>query len=425
MHKHISSSIAIAIIITLTVIVIGLSYAKSPELRSQLAHALETTANQIKGAFVPGKDDHYAEITNDDGSKEQVLILEPEGGVTDESADDTVAEFGIPSSTDIILPTELEGFKPSPESAWAQLYLQMLQIRQDDLDIEIGYAREWQQTGGLFRDIGPGAKGPDVRLVQYLISKLAPHYGITFDRSSITGTYGPKTKAAIVALQKRLSISPNGELSNETRFFLDSLYFKDLCPDADVMQDKSYENVNRRISVPKDYIPSDLIRLPRTIRTVGIMCLSREPARRLEEMFNAAAREGQDLAVISAYRSARTQELLTAFYRQTEGASGLAGIAESGHSEHQLGTTIDLSGRAHGYSGPQDGFGKTPEGQWLFSNSYKFGFIMSYPEGKQQDTGYKYEPWHFRYVGVDIAKDIFEEKMTIQEYLHLVNSDEY
>ncbi len=425
MHKQIPSSLALAIIIALTGAVVTFSYAKDAELRDHTASVLKSTAFGIRNAFSGSpRDSKYADITNDYGATDRVFIIEPEGP---DSADGQASstETGIPTSTEILVPTEPEGFKPSPESVWARVYLQQLDgTSADGLGIDISYAREWQQTGGLYRDLSLNSSGADVRLVQYLLLKLSPYSGIPFSSGSVTGTYGPKTKAAIAALQTRLNIAPTGEFRDETRFFFDALYFKDLCPDADPAQDKSYENVNRRISVPKDYIPSDLIRLPRTIRTAGVMCLSREPARRLEEMFDEAAREGQELAVISAYRSARTQELLTAFYLRTIGQAGLAGIAESGHSEHQLGTTVDISGKSNGYSGPSSSFGRTPEGKWLAENSYKFGFIMSYPEGRQRDTGYIYEPWHFRYIGVDIAKDIFEEKMTIQEYLHLVNVDE-
>lgn len=413
MHKHIPSPIALAILILLTCAVVVFSYIKSDELRNQTMHTLKTIAYAVRGKPMPESkpltEPTYATITDINGGNEQILIIEPT---------DT-----IPTSTDILLPTELEGFKPSPESEWAKGYLQMFDTTTEELGIDIGYAREWQQTGGLYRDLALGSKGADVKLVQYLLVKLSPFSGIRFDSSSVSGTYGPKTKAAIIAFQKRLNMKPDGAFNNEIRFFFDALYFKDLCPDADVRQDKSYENVNRRISVPKDYVPGDLIRLPRAIRTAGVMCLSREPARRLGEMFDAAAREGHDLAVISAYRSAHTQALLTAFYLRTKGEAGLAGIAEAGHSEHQLGTTVDLSGKSVGYAGPTERFGTAPEGKWLAENSYKFGFILSYPEGK--DTGYIYEPWHFRYIGVDIAKDIFDEKMTIQEYLDLVKASEH
>lgn len=323
------------------------------------------------------------------------------------------------STSEDYLPTELEGFKPSPESAWANVYLQQLRLKQEDLKLDIRYVRDWQQTGGFTKDLAQGSKGGDVRLMQYLLFIFDPQFKLSY----VNGTFGPQTKSALARLQQKLNITPSGVFTNETRFFFDSLFFKELCPDADPEQDKSFENVSRRISVPLDYIPSDLIRVPRSIRTIGVMCLSREPANRLENMFQDASIEGHELAVFSAYRSANTQRLLTAYYLKTLVKAGLQGVAESGHSEHQLGTTVDISGKSIKYAGPSQAFGNTEEGKWLEKNSYKYGFILSYPKGRQQDTGYIYEPWHFRYVGVDIAKDIYDEGLTIQEYFDLVQGN--
>ncbi len=352
-------------------------------------------------------DPDFAQITEFGTTTEVALII---GGETSTSTASTSEE---------LLPTELEGFKPSPESVWASLYLNQLNLKQEDLKLDIYYVKEWQTSGGFIRDLMQNSKGTDVKLMQYLLFIFDP----SFKRANITGTYGPQTKSAIARFQQRLNIKPSGVFSEETRFFFDSIYFKELCPDADPKQDKSYENVSRRTSVPLDYIPSDLIRLPRTVRTIGVMCLSKEPSKRLDEMFADAKTENLDLAVFSAYRSANTQRLLTAYYLKTMGQGGLAGVAESGHSEHQLGTTVDITGKSIKYAGPSQLFGTAKEGKWLFENSYKYGFIMSYPKGKQQDTGYIYEPWHFRYVGVDTAKDIHEEGITIQEYFDLVNGE--
>ncbi len=308
--------------------------------------------------------------------------------------------------------------KQSPESAWASLYLNALQMKQEDLKLDIRYVKEWQQIGGFTRDLKLNSKGSDVRLMQYLLSIFDPTFKPTF----ISSTFGAKTRSSLIALQKKLNIKPTGTLTDETRFFFDSVYFKELCPDANPDQDRSFENVDRRNSVPLDYIPSDLIRLPRTVRTVGVMCLSREPAEKLDELFAEAKKSGHELAVFSAYRSANTQKLLTAHYLKTLGKGGLAGVAEAGHSEHQLGTTVDLTGKSIKYTGPNSKFGIAKEGAWLAQNSYKYGYIISYPAGKQSETGYIYEPWHFRYVGIDMAKEIFDGKKTIQEYLRLVKS---
>jgi D-alanyl-D-alanine carboxypeptidase len=317
------------------------------------------------------------------------------------------------------MPTTLPEFTPSPESQWSSVYLKILGTDFEALDLNIEYTRSWQQTGGFTRDLKQGSRGQDVKLMQYLLHKFNPSFGV----KNITGSFGVKTAAALASLQKTLNIKPTGQFNEETRYFFDSVYFKELCPDSDPAQDKSYENVSRRTSVPLDYIPSDLIRLPRTVRTVGVMCLSREPAKRLEEMFIDAALEGHSLAVFSAYRSAKTQDALKNYYLKSLGKVGLAGVAEAGHSEHQLGTTVDISGKSIRYAGPSQKFATTPEGKWLAEHSYKYGFILSYPQGKQQDTGYIFEPWHFRYVGVDTARDIFEEKLTIQEYFDLVRGN--
>ncbi len=374
------------------------------ESRSAITHLFGFSSNNSNDDL-GFEDPDFAQITEFGTTTEVALILEPEEATS------------TASTSEELLPTALEGFKPSPESVWASLYLNQLSLKQEDLKLDIRYVKEWQQTGGFTRDLSQNSKGADVRLMQYLLFIFDPSFKLSY----ATGTFGPQTKSAVIRFQKKLNITPTGIFGAETRFFFDSIYFKELCPDADPAQDKSYENVSRRISVPLDYIPSDLIRLPRTVRTVGVMCLSKEPSKRLEEMFAAAKAENLELAVFSAYRSANTQRLLTAYYLKTMGQAGLAGVAESGHSEHQLGTTIDVTGKSIKYVGPTQLFGTAQEGKWLQDNSYKYGFIMSYPKGKQQDTGYIYEPWHFRYVGVDTAKDIFEEKMTIQEYFDLVN----
>lgn len=309
--------------------------------------------------------------------------------------------------------------KISPESAWVNLYLYQFGLSQQDLNLDITNVKEWQQTGGLMRNLKIGSKGKDVRLVQYLLSIFDPEFKIT----NASGIFGPQTKASIIKLQKKFSQPQTGIFTEELRFFFDSIYFKELCPDSNPKQDKSFENVSRRTAVPLDYIPADLIRLPRTIRTIGVMCLSREPAMRLEALFAHAKSQGHELAVFSAYRSSNTQKLLREHYFKAMGKTGLEGVAEAGHSEHQLGTTVDISGKSLQYLGPSVKLGKTKEGKWLAENSYKHGFILSYPEHKKEETGYIYEPWHFRYIGIDIAKDIFDEKLTIQEYLNLVKSE--
>lgn len=397
----------IACIIFLFIFICTVLYFASPNFKS-LLHRSVTRLNSEFSSFF-----HFKNEKTPDPS---TITIEEFGSSTDVAliSNDTIDQATSTASSTELLESLTKKLIPSPESAWSQIYLDELQMKQADLKLDIRYLKQWQQTGGFTRDLKLNSKGTDVKLMQYLLSIFTPE----FSPSLATGTYGPKTKSALAKLQERLKLPATGMFNQETRFFFDSVYFKELCPDALPDQDKSYENVSRRISVPLDYIPGDLIRLPRSIRTAGVMCLSKEPASKLEEMFRGAYEENKsELAVFSAYRSANTQKQLVKFYLETQGPQSLEGVAEGGHSEHQLGTTVDISGKSIGYAGPSQKFGTTKEGKWLKENSYKYGFIMSYPQGKQSETGYIYEPWHFRYIGIDAAQQIHDSGMTIQEFL--------
>ncbi len=126
----------------------------------------------------------------------------------------------------------------------------------------------------------------------------------------------------------------------------------------------------------------------------------------LERMIDRAERSNVDLKVVSAYRSFGTQATLKTQYKVIYGA-GTANqfSAEQGFSEHQLGTTVDLTGMSLG-TNLTTAFEATPEFKWLEENAYKFGFVLSYPKG---NTYYQYEPWHWRFVGLDLADKLHDE----------------
>jgi D-alanyl-D-alanine carboxypeptidase len=110
-------------------------------------------------------------------------------------------------------------------------------------------------------------------------------------------------------------------------------------------------------------------------------------------MAEAAGRAGAGLLVSSAYRSYEYQQALFERSVRAEGrAQTERELALPGHSEHQLGTAID-------FGSVDASFADTPAGEWLASEAWKFGFVLSYPRGAEDETGYIYEPWHFRYVG--------------------------
>jgi zinc D-Ala-D-Ala carboxypeptidase len=121
----------------------------------------------------------------------------------------------------------------------------------------------------------------------------------------------------------------------------------------------------------------------------------------LEEMLDAAADDGIELKVISAYRSFDEQMQLKGAYTQTYGSGANAFSADQGYSEHQLGTTLDLSDPIT--NGPYLAFKNTTEYEWLLDNAHRYGFILSYPEN---NGFYVFEPWHWRFVGEDLARDL-------------------
>ncbi len=119
------------------------------------------------------------------------------------------------------------------------------------------------------------------------------------------------------------------------------------------------------------------------------------------KMVDAAKADGVDLWVVSAYRSFETQAQLKGAYTVTFGSGANAFSADQGFSEHQLGTTIDFTTK--GLGGGLNGFAGTPAYTWLQSNAHNYGFTLSYPEG---NAFYVYEPWHWRFVGEDLAEDL-------------------
>ncbi|HEY1037040.1 MAG TPA: M15 family metallopeptidase [Candidatus Paceibacterota bacterium] len=125
----------------------------------------------------------------------------------------------------------------------------------------------------------------------------------------------------------------------------------------------------------------------------------------LNSMLNDAKTTGLSLQVISAFRSYGTQAALKSSYKVTYGA-GTANqfSADQGYSEHQLGTTLDFTTPTVGAS--YEGFDATPEFAWLTANAYKYGFVLSYPKNNKY---YMYEPWHWRYVGKDLALKLHTE----------------
>ena len=128
-------------------------------------------------------------------------------------------------------------------------------------------------------------------------------------------------------------------------------------------------------------------------------------------MLDDATEAGLKLRIASAYRSFKTQESLKTSYKVTYGTTSANKFsADQGYSEHQLGTTVDLTTASSGAL--SSSFEKTTEFKWLTQHAYKYGFVLSYPKNNKY---YIYEPWHWRFVGVKLATMLHEEKLYLYD----------
>ncbi len=284
------------------------------------------------------------------------------------------------------------------------------------LTIEAPMIKLWQSLGGLRTNLKKGMKGNEVVILQGILSAYIPDFRNTY----ISGFFGDKTKNALKQFQSLYKIDPTGHVGPKTKELVNQKYLSDLCPQKKDDY-RILENLGRKTSIESDYVPPELVTLSARIRTAGVVCLSKEPADMLEKMVLDAKKDGHELIILSGYRRYEVQKLLKEWNSKNnikEDLDEAIGLAEAGHSEHQLGTAVDISGKSLKYIGPSTTFGNTREGLWLQKNSYTYGYIMSYPKGKEDITGYIYEPWHFRYVGIDMAEKIYKENTTIQEFLN-------
>ncbi|WP_405104946.1 M15 family metallopeptidase [Paenibacillus sp. FSL K6-1217] len=177
--------------------------------------------------------------------------------------------------------------------------------------------------------------------------------------------------------------------------------------------------VNKQYSLPDQYKPADLVYpdVPFIFsEKIEKRMLRREAAAALEEMFAGAKEDGVYLAGVSGYRSESTQRRLFDNYVARDGEEKARTYsAMPGHSEHQTGLAIDLSGR-DGKCAAESCFAGTKEAEWLAAHAAEYGYIIRFLEGKEAITGYKYEPWHVRYVGKEIAASIADRGITLEEY---------
>jgi len=194
----------------------------------------------------------------------------------------------------------------------------------------------------------------------------------------------------------------NSKFENQIDEISDTISVLDKLRQIDSELLKKYSKVS---FLNENYLPQGLKTIDRTFvsgATAQQFLTKANPF--LEDLFDAAKDDDIELRVVSAYRSFGTQAALKSQYAVVYGTGANQFSADQGYSEHQLGTTVDFTTPA--LNGAIDGFGATPAYQWLLKNAYRYGFVLSYPAG---NAYYQFEPWHWRFVGVDLATDLYKD----------------
>lgn len=176
---------------------------------------------------------------------------------------------------------------------------------------------------------------------------------------------------------------------------------------------------NKELKLPEDYVPEDLTNpnVPLVYpKTAQQSKMRTEAATALELMFEEANKVGlKPLYLVSGFRTYEYQnEIYTNSIRNRGEEHTNKYMAKAGHSEHQTGLVADISTQDMNF-GLEESFDQLPEGQWLAENAHRFGFILRYPKDRIEDTGYNYESWHFRYVGVDVSTYMKKNNLILED----------
>jgi len=178
--------------------------------------------------------------------------------------------------------------------------------------------------------------------------------------------------------------------------------------------------VNKDNRLHKNYVPNNLVEIEH-IEIEKIEDINLVPKVSyivfpyFIKMCFAARKEGFNIVINSGYRSYEDQQEIWNYYLEEIGLEEtIKRVAPLGASEHQTGLAIDIGFIINGeYVSVED---RVEESKWLQENAHKYGFILRYPKDKEDITGYNYEPWHYRFVGVELATKLYEEDITLEEY---------
>ncbi len=169
--------------------------------------------------------------------------------------------------------------------------------------------------------------------------------------------------------------------------------------------------VNKYHKLSANYVPSNLVTVESKYGRP--LQMDKTAYEAFKKMWQVANKSGLHINVRSPYRSYDTQKSLYERYASVDGYDEADTYsARAGYSEHQTGLAVDVVAKDDDLGN----FENTKEFEWIKNNAHKYGFIMRYPKGKEYLTGYMYEPWHYRYVGVEVATDIYNKGITFEEY---------
>lgn len=172
--------------------------------------------------------------------------------------------------------------------------------------------------------------------------------------------------------------------------------------------------VNKKRPLQASYVPDDLTAASGTQ-------MRAEAAQALQQLLQESLKNGHPLQTISAYRSYEIQAVTYNNYVARDGvAQADAYSARPGYSEHQTGLAVDLG---NGTCDLEICFGDTPAGKWLAANAHEHGFIIRYQNGKNEITGYQYEPWHLRYTGKELSKELYTTGQALEEFFGLPHAN--
>lgn len=244
----------------------------------------------------------------------------------------------------------------------------------------------------------------------------------TSNQTSASGISTTETASDENTSEKTEQMIFSANSSNRDSFFDTNQVLQTLASSKEAENNGLLTLVNMSNKIPSDWTV-DLVELRNN------QAIDRRAYEGLQSMMDDARAEGLDPLICSSYRSQEKQEQLYTNKRNyyldqgysNDEATALAAIwvAYPGTSEHQLGLTVDICSVSN--QNLDDSQEDTATQQWLMANCYKYGFILRYPSDKSEITGISYEPWHYRYVGVDAAAEIHEKGLCLEEYLEQLN----